>query len=206
MKQKGFAPIIIILVVAILGTVGYFVYKSHIGPKGTILGPYSPDPIAIVTTDPIANWGTFTDNEWKVTLKYPSEFKQSVKKDSSGYIGFIREATKDKSVQILIDIYENMYQNENTVNGVAKKYLDEQESIYSGSDARFSPIEVAKIGNQEGLSYSLVNNYLRESTMFVENKSTNKILIIATSFSEKDVDNQDLEMVNQILSTFKFTN
>jgi Tfp pilus assembly protein PilE len=29
MRQKGFAPILIILVIAILGVVGYFAYKNY---------------------------------------------------------------------------------------------------------------------------------------------------------------------------------
>jgi hypothetical protein len=70
MKQKGSA-LIIILILILLTVIGFFVYRDYLSPKGTILGPFVPSPTA--TADPAADWKTYTNNYWEISLKYPQD-------------------------------------------------------------------------------------------------------------------------------------
>lgn len=84
MRQRGFAPIIILTLV-LLGIAGYFAYKYYISPKGTILGPYLPSPVATSipneatptvkpSTDPTANWKTYKSILYSYSVEYPPDW------------------------------------------------------------------------------------------------------------------------------------
>lgn len=65
MKQKGFAPIIFLVLIA-LAVVGYFGYKTY-WPK--IQGPvFSSFP----ALDPTASWKTYTNTKAGISFKYPA--------------------------------------------------------------------------------------------------------------------------------------
>lgn len=65
MRQKGFVPVII-LVLVVLVVIGYFSYKNY-WPKLQILSTPTPIP----TVDPTANWKTYTSAKYKYSFKYP---------------------------------------------------------------------------------------------------------------------------------------
>ena len=75
MRQKGFAPIIIVIFIVLVGILGYVAYNNYVSPKGTILGPYLPSPIATVTPDLTANWKTYKSSKYGFELKYASDLK-----------------------------------------------------------------------------------------------------------------------------------
>ena len=75
MKQKGFAPIIIIVLVAIVASGVYFLGTKNILklPTSFSLPTISPSPTP--TPDPTANWKTYTNYEYGYSVKYPSDWK-----------------------------------------------------------------------------------------------------------------------------------
>lgn len=80
MRQKGFAPIII-LVLILLGVIGYFIYQntqlqksnSNVTSPSTVpnanLLQSSPTP------DPTVNWKTYTNTKYGYSVKYPSNWE-----------------------------------------------------------------------------------------------------------------------------------
>lgn len=70
MKQKGFAPIIILVLIA-LAVVGYFGYKNY-WPKSQT--PVITSPLPTVTADPTVNWKAYTNNKYQFEFKYPSDW------------------------------------------------------------------------------------------------------------------------------------
>ena len=75
MKQKGFAPIIIIVLVAIVASGVYFLGTKNILklPTSFSLPTISPSPTP--TPDPTANWKTYTYYAYGYSVKYPSDWK-----------------------------------------------------------------------------------------------------------------------------------
>jgi hypothetical protein len=76
MKKNGFAGILIILIIAILGIGGYFLYKNiSNGNSVKLTQTSSPSQVSkpIVNT---SNWVTFESN-YKYSIKYPSDWKAS---------------------------------------------------------------------------------------------------------------------------------
>jgi hypothetical protein len=73
MKQKGIAPTIILVFIA-LAIVGYFGYKNYWPGQQTI-----PTPTAVATTpatsDPMANWKILNNSAGNFSLKYPDTYK-----------------------------------------------------------------------------------------------------------------------------------
>ena len=72
--QKGLTPILIVLVITILGIGGYFVYTTNYSNNRTKTAQYvqtTPAP----TSDPMANWKTYTIQKYGIFFKYPSDWK-----------------------------------------------------------------------------------------------------------------------------------
>jgi hypothetical protein len=100
MKQKGFTPIAIIVIVAILGISGYFGYQrffkqkfggknvctleAKVCPDGTSVGRTGPDcefsscPTPSDTPISTADWKTYTNTKYDYSFKYPSDMEVSV--------------------------------------------------------------------------------------------------------------------------------
>ncbi len=77
MKQSGLAPILIILLVAILGIGGYFAYKSSLktapAPVVNSTPSSSTNPISTSSAE-TANWKTYTSSKFKYTFKYSNDW------------------------------------------------------------------------------------------------------------------------------------
>ncbi|MBI2085838.1 hypothetical protein HYT74_00695 [Candidatus Daviesbacteria bacterium] len=83
MKQKGLAPILIVLLIA-LGIGGYLTYQKQIKPVAapqqvtqSIPTP-SSNPESFVSTE-FANWKTHADQKYNFTIKYPVTFSHKNK-------------------------------------------------------------------------------------------------------------------------------
>mgnify|MGYP001580800908 FL=1 len=70
--QRGFAPILIVILIAVLGVGGYFVYTNYSKPQ-TKPPQYSLTPAP--TTDPRANWKTIKNTAFSWEIKYPSDWE-----------------------------------------------------------------------------------------------------------------------------------
>lgn len=81
-NQKGFANIIlIVIIVAIVAVGGYFVFSKKLEPIAQqptptpTKTPVSPTPTA---KDETAGWNTFTDTQYGFEFKYPDTWKATV--------------------------------------------------------------------------------------------------------------------------------
>lgn len=72
MKQRGFAPVLIVLAIAILVVAGYFGYK-YFKSNFQIIPVSTPTPLFTpkTTPDSTANWKTYTNTVENFTFKYP---------------------------------------------------------------------------------------------------------------------------------------
>lgn len=77
MKQKGFAPILIILVIAILGVVGYFAYKNYnTNPPVLFASPFPSTVLVTPSPSPIprdVSLENFLKNKYSACLEYFGE-------------------------------------------------------------------------------------------------------------------------------------
>jgi len=181
MKQKGFAPIIILVLIIALAAVGYFGYKNY-WPKIQKIVVYSPAPS--VTADPTTNWKTYTNTKYLYSLKYPASFTTGLQSAGAGN----KEADpttrnlfiyKSDASEPYIERYINLeiFQVKPTYDKkmVTQTTLDNQtvEKIVIPG-AKFD-IYSAQVGTKDFIE------------IYVSNDPTRK------------------EVANQILSTFKFT-
>lgn len=80
-QYGGFAPIIMVLAIAILGIVGYFVHKSYLPRPDNINPTASSSP----TTEPSVIWKTYKANKdyGNISFEYPSTYPVSVGKNAA---------------------------------------------------------------------------------------------------------------------------
>ena len=81
-SQSGFAhlAIIIILIVALLGTLGFVYWQNYMQPKNIDTSQKTPvenkdnNIITPVVADPIADWKTYTNAQYGFSFKYPVDW------------------------------------------------------------------------------------------------------------------------------------
>lgn len=77
MKKNGFAPLIIILVIALLGVVGYFGYKNYL-VKPQVLTIPSPSPLSVPdqtkVLSQIPGWKIYTNTKYHFSIEYPEDW------------------------------------------------------------------------------------------------------------------------------------
>ena len=79
MRNKGFSPILIVLIVAVLGIVGYFYYKNIQKPSDTFVPVLSPTSFP----DTYINWKEYDLGE--ITFKLPSGWVENEKGENEIY-------------------------------------------------------------------------------------------------------------------------
>lgn len=83
MTQKGFAPILIVLLIAVVGIGGYLIYTNYSNDRSNQTKS-SPTPVVTTQTpqstpsttpaDETANWKTYTNTKLKLEFKYPTSW------------------------------------------------------------------------------------------------------------------------------------
>lgn len=76
MRQKGFAPILILLVLLGVGLMAYFGYLYNPSTQPTPVPTSSsiPTTITSATPDPTENWKTYTDKNGEFIFRYPNDW------------------------------------------------------------------------------------------------------------------------------------
>lgn len=186
MRQKGFIPIII-LVLVILAAVGYFGYKNY-WPKAQTLVITSPTPAP--TPDPTADWKTYTTQFY--SFKYPPQWQaqKSYTYDSGSETGF--------EYDYGYPFYVRHIGNYNQLTSKPYSSLQEYLGSRSGSikDIQIDSFPAKHVSNpgDEGR----VVPY-EEVLVFVPNRT------FILSLYYQLYDKADIKTFDQILSTFKFT-
>lgn len=195
-NQKGFVPIIIIIVV-LIGFVGVY-YLGRLNPKKEVSNP-SPSSVATVidtskptiptikpTTDPTANWKTYTNTKYGYSIGYLSTYVISNNVDGS-----------DGTIPANADNI-SLSESKNT------KYEDRLIDIsYQGYLIDISPFDQwqktsVTIAGIKAFKYTKMDGSVNFDYYHIPSKGTEGIEIMAN--------NKQKAKVDQILSTFKFTN
>lgn len=199
MRQKGFAPVIILLVVLLLGVLGYFAFtKGYVSvnlPKPSASVIPSPIPSPSSSTDPTANWKTYSDDLHGITFKYPLSWTLTEKEGQSE-----KEIVYNSSVELIkADAKINMIFNVDGIGGMPTTYegkpftLDGHKLFQFNGYYNYNNTKIVGISDSlTTLGVFRINNitYLIHLTYPATFKGT----------EEKNL----LQEFDQILSTFKF--
>lgn len=202
MNQKGIAPILIIILIA-LGIGGYLLYQKQIKPTSPLQNPQASQS----TPDETANWEIYTNKTYKYNLKYPRQLAYSGK-DSTVY--FSENTTPMNILKYRIE-----------VNKIKRNF----EKIYNAPDDFFIQDEIDTLGHkfikQKNLlidnvkavsyKYELSNDQIKKGETggltqgIIINKDGLMIEVIIQSTTIPPATPWfDLQEFDQILSTFKF--
>lgn len=229
MNQKGFANIIlIVLVVVLAGTIGYFVLRQKQEPviQQAITPPSTAttlQPTAPTSADEIANWKTYRNEKYGFEVKYPPSFEvreewkiyPGPRGDSlPTYVSFRSPSRESFQVGVFVtaagtslDKAVHLIQN---IEGVLR--------IKNRVDFTVSGIPAQKI-SAEQISFSEMGDTItfspprpREEVFFVRGTQSYLIYIDCGTLSmdafpnAKDfcINKQD-QFLDKIVSTFKFT-
>jgi hypothetical protein len=81
-RQKGFALLPVIIIIALIGIVGYLVYQNtqlkngSVNPSPTITNTVTNLPERSPSPEPTANWKTYTNNKYGYSIKVPAYISQ----------------------------------------------------------------------------------------------------------------------------------
>ena len=226
MRQKGFTPIIILLlIVAVLGAAGYFAYSrgytnSFLPKPSPIITPRPlltplPTPKPTSTPDPTANWKTYTNTTYKYSLKYPSDWEVQGEGGEDPTQAFAPNFSStcnfnggDRCANLVISLIGGYKEGEN---------LEYYFNIGSNNDSHIRTQDIISekdivVGGEKALEikYRLPKadiGYENEPAIEIHAVHDNSVLLIQygeeqkTSFSELKYE----DLFNHILSTFKFT-
>lgn len=192
MKNKGFAPIIAIVLLALVGLIGYLGYQNFQLRNAPSPTP-SPTPRASTTPDPTANWKMYENNTYKYSLKYPSSWKIDTTSPQTTFleIGSVNLPGTYAKVSI-----STTGENDKSVEDLAKSWRSGTLETTQVDDE--TAAEILQNPNPEGEplvqgSYTL--------SVFVKNKSKINLLIQLETANL----NTYRAIFDQILSTFQFT-
>jgi hypothetical protein len=203
MKQKGFAPIIILVLIA-LAVVGYFGYKNY-WPKPQTLVINSPVPSA--TTDPTANWKTISNTFLGINIKYPQNLLSD---QSDPQILLIRLQTippSDKGAGGSFLGYSpyvlsvNLSDNQSSVETNAQDSLS--RAIQSFDSNQWTMRDSTLLSIPTKILTGPCLGYCRTIYLKAPN---NKLYDINEIYGNREEYDKYLPLANQILSTFQFTN
>jgi hypothetical protein len=189
-KQKGFAPIFILLIVVIIGAAGYFAYsKGYISinlPKPS--GVSITTPTTSPTPDPTANWITYSNNTYHFSFRYPNTwFSTDCNNNNLLLLG-------SEAVPSCISIGGT----------VAFEINDKNSESKLGGDL----INYELVKQSSDLDNNISKYYLRrvDSGKYDESRTLYTISLDSTYELDAEIFNRTNETVTeQILSTFKFT-
>lgn len=180
--HKGFIiPIVIILVLIILAVVAYF-----FSPKSTNI-KISTASLS-TSADTTANWQIYKNEEYNFQIKYPNNYfiqdKWTIKKD----FGNLKISSEDK--QITIEVFFN--EKPKSANGSPLTQLE----VYSGKNINVTRIEGGYIARDKFIT----NDQKYYIDLYALNDNGFYWLVRATGSLN------DVTLLDQILSTFKFIN
>ncbi len=217
MKEKGFAPIIMVIAVLVLGgIVGiFYLSKQTNTARQPQLASYQQPIVASQTApssakqqDPTSNWKTYTNTQLNISFKYPSDWvtKPSVI-DSETLHGVIAlnspNFTAANPVPATIDL--TYYDNPEQLS------LKDFEQKNTGTLSGYTPGVYDPTGaelNVAGTLAYFIHNPICEPVLCDRYvlQSKDKIYLLTTYYNDKEsqnVQNQQ-KVLDQILSTFRF--
>lgn len=202
-KQKGLAPIIVVILMAALAVGGYLIYSQQSKPA-PVQQATQPTPIP----DETANWKTYKSEKLGFEFKYPPQYtikvyeelnRMSVLIDPQYRWGFSVLTDKNShlvsydSLQTCDKVFEQINRDDQTArvncldNG--KKFGQEQD------------VSDVILGGISAKSFYVTSTGQGGTTRVIQTVNNPRIQIYLMTYQRKDFD----KIIDQILSTFKFT-
>lgn len=198
-KQKGLAPVVIVVLIAALAVGGYLIYKlprtavPPPTPQTTPMSSPTPNPSpAPADAGETTNWKTYTDSQIGYSIKYPQE----IILPRSNCDTFVLPASEGERIRVQNQKRSGME--------LAFKIEGLEFAVCEmANEQRLTPEQFAKIHSPESQFTPMSLDNQSGVTAYTEifiNSPQNKILRIWYRYSRRE----DKLIVDQILSTFKF--
>ncbi|MCL5784121.1 MAG: hypothetical protein M1142_02060 [Patescibacteria group bacterium] len=206
-RQKGLAPILIVVLVTLIAVGGYLIYQKQFKlvpvPQSTQSSPSPVSQNESSSSAETANWKTYTNKTYKYKFNYPENwYIQTLGDNRYVYISDQKLDIKNgiDSPSLKYDLIDISYNPPNQIDMPVtapigtKQKLSQSLSVQKIADLNIDGRPGAKINfiDQRG-------NKLNEVSYWVSLLDNGTLQISATSSAK-------INMVDQILSTFKFTN
>lgn len=123
-KTSHLIPVVISSLVTTIILVGsYFLFIKNT-PKNVVSTP-TPSPLASVlpSSDPTANWYTYTDQKYKYSFKYPSSWTDLTTNEEKAQGSFTIETDIKERIHGVIFKGSPDYENDRKNNGTSRSYI-----------------------------------------------------------------------------------
>ena len=197
-NQKGFAHLLLVIVVFVVGVGGLLYYSWQKGLiKTTSQNVISPTPSDTkdVSVD-TENWKTYSDQKLRFSIKYPETVKILRSFPEVSGVEFVRKEDFEKDyleITMLVIYFRG-------------KEGSDPEQVFRDSDCGKpcnEKTENVKINNAVGIR-TLGPRYPYEHNYYLTDQNK-KVPVVRISLVPNPVDpNKDITLLAQILSTFKF--
>lgn len=200
MREKGFAPLIIVIMLALVGVVGYLAFQNTQLRKVLPTPTQTPSSTASITAtqvtptvkptaDPTANWKTYLNTSSKYSIKYPADW--GIENVSAGGNGALSSDARYIQIWYKVSTPDKAYGNL----GI------EEIGIIPPSEEKLLTVEKRL---DSGLILKCNSDFTNDSKTWcwIKVPSKEAYLNIQVFMGQ---DNFANETYNQILSTFKFT-
>jgi hypothetical protein len=204
-----------LLLLVLVGFSGILIGRSLSQPKTSPssisqLSPTPAPPTQIPTptptTDPIANWKIYTDENTHIQFKYPPNWYAQKYTDST-FTVFLEDKPFQiiKGTEFMTSIIVGLNEVENTITGqrfYAEKTLEEGIERFKGLfDPKTVQITELTIAGKKAAKLSgLLGPGMLEGEYFVSTLIQLKDKLLGVTLTKKSYE----DVYNQILSTFKF--
>jgi len=196
MRQKGFAPIIFLIVIFVLGVIGYFgytkgyinIYPSKSTPTIKPQQDYvsSVAPTAQSETDTTEGWITYTSIQ-NYQINYPAGWLINEQMVTEFY-------SKDK--KITVSIFRNSDVNFDS--------MESKKNIYEAKPDEFKIVKDLNIDGKPAFMFDFLKTTEREVVLAGDlDKVPGTIFTIFITYVPESK-TEALEIFDQMLSTFKF--
>lgn len=222
-KPNNFLVILLsVLLLLSVSIAGFFAFQTQklvneltvLKTKENVVPVVTPEPESTFpmytepTADPTANWKTYTNTKYNFSFKYPSDFKINEMADevySTAYRGTIINSGPidpfGKSLSITFSSRSNLNDPDAACeqnDGVMGRCAD-----YKGRGVKFNK-ESSVINNSTGIYVQ--TNEPTAKTYYLRKTSGSKVVEVGLWNGDSTLTKNDIDTLDQILSTFKFTN
>jgi hypothetical protein len=191
-RQKGFAPIIILLVIVALGLFGYFAFaKGYLSvnlpkPLASVIPSAIPSPS--ITPDPTANWKTYNNSSLGFEVKYPADFTTKVDSIPNNGVQVTFNNSKQKGILIIKRPNNNPASN--------KQYGSLEE--FDPRIKNFMPILIGGNKAWDSGTYTTQGDTIQRDIVLLNGDSV-------WAIQDIQLEDHPNDTFNLMLSTFKFT-
>jgi hypothetical protein len=201
MTQKGFIPILIVLLVTVVAAIsGYFMYTNYSNNQIAYTQPAKVTQSPTPSQDQTANWKIYTNKKYNYSLKHPEEI-EVFKAFENGDVVFSKKG-EQQSAGYPVTGMQILFRGEKGTNPETAGELGEinctpeAAKIQTACNPIKKPVQINNAVGVQVTSNPGYDYYLTD----IDKKHPVVRIIISS-----DVANTDLSIFQTILSTFKFT-